>query len=244
MKRETRSVYCRLSWLSLVIVLLLTAACSAATINTATSSATTASQSTGVLPAPTQPPAQPASTQPAPTEPPATPTNSAPALPPAPVCDASVKVTPSQTEGPYYKPDTPERASLVEPGMSGTKLIVTGVVLTTDCKPIAGAWLDFWQANDEGVYDNAGYTLRGHQATDENGRYTLDTILPGLYPGRTRHIHVKVQAPNHPVLTTQLYFPDEPSNNSDSIFDPALIVNLQDTANGKVATFNFVLDVK
>jgi protocatechuate 3,4-dioxygenase beta subunit len=128
--------------------------------------------------------------------------------------------------------------------MSGTKLIVTGVVLTTDCKPIAGAWVDFWQANDEGVYDNAGYTLRGHQATDENGRYTLDTILPGLYPGRTRHIHVKVQAPNHPVLTTQLYFPDEPSNNSDSIFDPALIVNLQDTANGKVATFNFVLDVK
>ena len=123
-------------------------------------------------------------------------------------------------------------------------MIVTGYVLTTDCKPIAGAWLDFWQADEEGQYDNSGYNLRGHQTTDASGRYYLETVIPGLYPGRTRHIHVKVQAPNGPILTTQLYFPNEPSNARDSIFDPALIVNLQDTAAGKLATFNFVLNAK
>jgi protocatechuate 3,4-dioxygenase beta subunit len=133
---------------------------------------------------------------------------------------------------------------LIEPGMSGTQLIVTGYVLNADCKPIAGAWLDVWQANDKGEYDNTGYTLRGHQFTDASGRYYLETIIPGLYPGRTEHIHVKVQAPNQPILTTQLYFPDVPGNDRDGIFSPDLIVSLQDTTNGKVATFNFVLDVQ
>jgi hypothetical protein len=61
--------------------------------------------------------------------------------------------------------------------------------------PAANALLDFWQANPNGAYDNTGYTLRGHQYTDANGYYTLTTIVPGIYPGRTEHIHVKVQAP-------------------------------------------------
>ena len=55
--------------------------------------------------------------------------------------------------------------------MSGTRVIVTGYVLTRDCKPIAGAWLDFWQADDIGAYDNTGFKLRGHQFTDAAGRY-------------------------------------------------------------------------
>ncbi len=91
--------------------------------------------------------------------------------------------------------------------MGGTKIIVTGYVLTTDCEPIANAWLDFWQADDQGAYDNAGYRLRGHLFADETGRYTLETIVPGEYPGRTPHIHVKVQAPNGQILTSQIYFP-------------------------------------
>ena len=127
---------------------------------------------------------------------------------------------------------------------SVVQLIVTGYVLTPDCQPITGAWLDFWQADDEGAYDNAGYSFRGHQTTDATGRYELATVLPGLYPGRTRHIHVKVQAPNGPILTTQLYFPDEPANARDGIFDPALIVDLQTTPTGDVATFNFVINAK
>ena len=88
---------------------------------------------------------------------------------------------------------------------------VTGYVYSTDCQPVANALLDFWHCDDAGVYDNTGYTLRGHQFTDAEGRYELTTIVPGLYTGRTRHIHVKAQEPDQPVLTSQLYFPDEPA---------------------------------
>ncbi len=76
---------------------------------------------------------------------------------------------------------------------------------------------------------------------DNRGRYHLETIVPGEYPGRTRHIHVKVQAPGQPVLTTQLYFPAEPRNTNDSIFSPELLMQVQNTPNGQLATFNFVL---
>ena len=128
----------------------------------------------------------------------------------------------AQTEGPFYTPETPERTSLREDGIDGTPLRVTGYVHSTGCHPVPGALLDFWHCDDAGVYDNEGYRLRGHQFADDEGEFTLETILPGLYTGRTRHIHVKVQAPNGPVLTTQLYFPDEPDNERDGIFDPAL----------------------
>jgi protocatechuate 3,4-dioxygenase beta subunit len=165
-------------------------------------------------------------------------------LAPTPACgDDDDEPTLAQTEGPYYTPNTPERASFLEPGITGTRLVVMGYVLTTDCRPVARALLDFWHCDDSGVYDNVGYRLRGHQFTDDAGRYTLETIVPGLYPGRTRHIHVKAQAPNQPVLTTQLYFPDEPGNSSDGIFHPALVMDVQDTPEGKQAAFNFVLDV-
>jgi protocatechuate 3,4-dioxygenase beta subunit len=149
--------------------------------------------------------------------------------------------TPSQTEGPYYKPNTPMRASLLEPGMPGTKLVIEGSVLTTGCKPVPRAMLDFWQADATGRYDNAGYRLRGHQLTDESGRYRLETIVPAEYPGRTRHIHVKIQAPGQPALTTQLYFPDGAENRRDSIFDPALVMRVRDADGGRLATFDFIL---
>ena len=76
------------------------------------------------------------------------------------------------------------------------------------------------------------------------GRYTLETVLPGLYPGRTRHIHVKVQAPSQPVLTTQLYFPNQPDNASDGGFAAALVMDVQPQADGsQVGAFDFVLDL-
>ncbi|HWP45874.1 MAG TPA: hypothetical protein VNM22_01820 [Candidatus Limnocylindrales bacterium] len=164
-------------------------------------------------------------------------------LPPTPACGDEEDLTPSNAEGPFFKPKSPRRTSLLEPGITGTKLIVTGYVLSTDCKPITGALLDFWHADAKGVYDNVGYKLRGHQFSDEAGRYHLETIVPGLYPGRTRHIHVKVQAPNKPILTTQLYFPGEQLNQTDFIFRPELLMKVQDSNEGKTATFNFVLDV-
>jgi protocatechuate 3,4-dioxygenase beta subunit len=120
-------------------------------------------------------------------------------------------------------------------------MVVIGQVFSGDCKPLVGARLDFWQADDQGVYDNVGYRLRGHQFTDSEGRYRLETVVPGLYPGRTRHIHVKVGTPDGPVLTTQLYVPGEARNSTDSIFNQGLIVAIQDTADGSLATFNFVL---
>jgi len=168
-----------------------------------------------------------------------------PSLVPTPACGASDHPagTPSETEGPYFKPDSPQRTSLLEPGMAGTKLLVTGYVYSTACRPVTGALLDFWQANDAGQYDNAGFMLRRHQFTDESGRFALTTIVPGLYPGRTRHIHVKVQAPHQPVLTTQLYFPYEPHNASDPLYNPALAMDVRDVAGGKEGIFTFALTV-
>ena len=162
-------------------------------------------------------------------------------LAPTPSCVDKGTPTPPQTAGPFFKPRSPRRTSLVEPGLGGTRIVVAGSVLSTDCRPIPGALLDFWQADGRGEYDNAGFRLRGHQFTDEQGRYRLETVVPGLYPGRTRHFHVRVQAPNQPVLTTQLYFPDEPGNRGDGIFRPELVMAVRDGENPKAAAFDFVL---
>jgi hypothetical protein len=150
-------------------------------------------------------------------------------------------LTLSRTEGPYYTPNTPERTNLVEPGMPGARVLVTGYVYDANCQPVANAWLDFWQTDYYGVYDNVGYTFRGHQYTDASGQYRLQTVVPGEYPGRTVHIHVKVQAPGGPVLTTQLFFPDVAHNSSDGIFHPSLVVALESTPQGKIGTYNFVV---
>jgi protocatechuate 3,4-dioxygenase beta subunit len=157
--------------------------------------------------------------------------------------ECSGTITPALTEGPYYKAGSPERSSLLEPGISGTKLTITGYVFDKNCRPIAHAWLDFWQADAAGSYDNAGYKLRGHLYTDSSGRYQVETVVPGEYPGRTVHIHVKAQAPNGPILTTQLFLPDVARNNSDSIYNQALLMKVQDVAGGKAATYSFVLNV-
>ena len=150
--------------------------------------------------------------------------------------------TPAQTEGPYFKPGSPMRTSLVEPGMAGTRLALSGRVLSRDCRPIAGARLDFWQADASGSYDNAGYRLRGNQTTRSDGRYALDTVVPGEYPGRTEHIHVKVQPAGGGTLTTQLYFPGVSRNQQDSIFDPRLLLTVEAAASGLTATYDFVLN--
>lgn len=168
-----------------------------------------------------------------------------PVLAPTPACadEDDLEETVAQTEGPYFTPNSPERASLLETGMPGTELLLTGYVFSTACQPVPDALVDFWQANDAGEYDNAGFTLRGHQFTGQDGRYALTTIVPGLYPGRTRHIHVKVQAPNRPVLTTQLYFPGVPENDRDRIFDPSLVMDVEEEDGRAIGFFTFVLDL-
>jgi len=77
--------------------------------------------------------------------------------------------------------------------------------------------------------------------SDAAGRYRLDTIVPAIYPGRTRHIHVKLQAPNSSVLTTQLYFPGVPENQHDFLFRRELLMALRDEGAGKTGRFDFVL---
>ena len=153
-----------------------------------------------------------------------------------------MRLTPGTTEGPYYKKDSPEKARLYESGVPGEKLTLTGSVYDTRGKPVAGAWLDFWQANGNGRYDNAGYILRGHQFTDASGKYKLETVIPGGYTGRTPHIHVKVRAPgSRSTLTTQLFMPGKDTNVSDPIFRKELVVEMSEGLEGKSATFNFVL---
>jgi protocatechuate 3,4-dioxygenase beta subunit len=162
-------------------------------------------------------------------------------LTPTPACDDGDAPTLSQTEGPFFSPDTPRRRSLLQDGMRGERLTLTGVVVDTRCRPIPRALLDFWQADANGDYDLDGYRLRGHQFTDRRGRYQLRTIVPALYTGRTRHIHVKAQRPGGEVLTTQLYFPREPANRTDPIFDAALLMNVRRAGAARRATFRFVL---
>ena len=150
--------------------------------------------------------------------------------------------TPAQTEGPYFTPNSPLRRSIVPAGAAGVRLTLTGRVLTTAGKPVARALIDFWQADAGGAYDNSGYRFRGHQLTDAKGRYALTTVVPGLYPGRTKHIHVKVQPRGGSILTTQLYFPGVARNRADSIFRSALLVrNWRKVGARRAARFDFVV---
>jgi protocatechuate 3,4-dioxygenase beta subunit len=146
--------------------------------------------------------------------------------------------TPSQTEGPFFKTDTPLRTSFLERD-SRTRLVVSGQVLSAQCRPVANALLEFWHADESGGYDNQGYRYRGHQHADAQGRYRLETILPAEYPGRARHIHVKAQAPGRRVLTTQLYFPNEPGNRRDGIYRAELEMKIARPGEG---AFDFVVD--
>jgi protocatechuate 3,4-dioxygenase beta subunit len=162
-------------------------------------------------------------------------------LAPTPACHDGDDATVPQTEGPYFKPSSPERTELFEEGMAGQPIELVGFVLSRACKPLAGALLDFWQADDKGRYDNSGFRLRGHQFSDAEGRYRLRSIVPGIYPGRTRHIHVKVQPRDRPVLTTQLYFPGEPKNRSDSLFRKDLQIRTAKNAGWLAGRFDFVV---
>ena len=163
-------------------------------------------------------------------------------LPPTPACHDGEAATLAQTEGPYFKPSSPERIELFEEGMAGQPIELVGFVLSRDCRPVSGALLDFWQADDKGRYDNSGFRLRGHQFTDAEGRYRLRSIVPGVYPGRTRHIHVKVQPRGGRVLTTQLYFPGESQNRSDGLFRSELLIRTAKNAGSLAGRFDFVLD--
>lgn len=148
-----------------------------------------------------------------------------------------------QTAGPFYTPATPRRVNLREPGAGGDLLVFEGLVLAPDCRPVPGAVIDIWHSDERGRYDNRGFRYRGHQFTDAAGAFRFLTIRPGRYPGRTPHIHVKLQGKATRPLTTQVYFPDlGEANVRDSIFRDELLLRLDRTAAGAWrGRFDFVL---
>jgi len=106
--------------------------------------------------------------------------------------------------GPFYKPNAPERAK------TGTGIVITGAVRSAkDCAVLPGARVEWWSADERGEYRD---DLRATQHADAQGRFTYETISPGRYPGRPPHLHVRITAPNHKTLVTQLY--PQPSQRS------------------------------
>lgn len=173
--------------------------------------------------------------------------------------------TPAQTEGPYYPTalpaDTdPDLTRL--PGAAvarGTRLRLEGRVLRTDGTPVANARVEIWQADADGIYlhqrdprigaRDAAFQGFGRITTGADGRYAFITIRPGIYPGRTAHIHMRVDPPSGPRLTTQVYFSDEPGNAQDGLLrrvtDPAqrarLIAQVRAEPNGQSLSHHVVL---
>ena len=165
-------------------------------------------------------------------------------LVPTPACRDDGEPTVRQTEGPFFKPRSPERSELREPGAGGRPLELSGFVLTRSCRPLRGAVVDLWHADDKGEYDNIGFRYRGHITTGLDGAFRFRTIVPELYSGRTRHYHVKVQATGSRLLTTQLYFPNEPANLRDGLFQRELLMRIADTGDGLAGQFDFVLNIR
>ena len=161
-----------------------------------------------------------------------------------PECHDGDAATLRQTEGPFFKPSSPERADLIESGMAGQPIDLVGFVLTRACKPVPGAIVDLWHADDKGDYDNSGFRFRGHQRADAQGRYRFRTIVPGAYEGRTRHFHVKVAPAGGRLLTTQLYFPGEPKNAKDGLFRRELLMRTAKNQGSVAGRFDFILDIR
>src|SRR5262249_51520380 len=123
----------------------------------------------------------------------------------------SLKPTPPNDLGPYYKPGAPRTARLSRPGDAGLLLIVSGAVFDSRSSALPYASLEIWQADPSGQYDVTGFHYRAQFAAGEGGSYSFETNMPGHYPKRVcQHIHYKVSAPGHKTLITQLYFATDP----------------------------------
>jgi protocatechuate 3,4-dioxygenase beta subunit len=171
--------------------------------------------------------------------------------------DSSCTLTPDMTEGPYYF-DAGKVRSDIRDGRDGTTLKLALRVRDSACEPIADAVVDIWHCDAGGAYSEEGDPfLRGIQTTDRDGIAEFTTIYPGWYSGRTVHIHAKVHLDSSTALTTQLFFDDavtdevfaaapydsrgerDQRNDSDGIFDPALVLDLSRDGDAYVGTISF-----
>jgi protocatechuate 3,4-dioxygenase beta subunit len=179
----------------------------------------------------------------------ATPMGTQPVATTAPVTTATAResctLTEDNIEGPFFKAGAPNRAALVDAKAKGTKLTLSGRVLSRKCEPIPGALVEVWQADHEGAYDNEGYGFRAKMQCDEEGVFVLQSIIPGRYLNgeryRPAHLHLKLAAPGARPLTTQLYFEGDPYNVGDPFIKKSLIMTLSDTPWGKAASHDIVL---
>ncbi|MEK6618266.1 MAG: protocatechuate 3,4-dioxygenase [Nitrospirota bacterium] len=150
-------------------------------------------------------------------------------------------LTPPQTEGPYYPvQDQPEKDNDLtrvkgRPGRAAGQLIyILGQVRDEQCRPLEGALVEIWQAAASGRYNHPddrdnrapldpNFQYWGYDTTDQEGRYSFKTVLPGQYPAglfwtRPSHVHFKVHRRGFQELTTQMYFAGDPYLEKDRIF--------------------------
>lgn len=147
-------------------------------------------------------------------------------------------LTPSTTEGPYYPDQLPldQDNDLivindhVTPAI-GTPTWISGRILDRNGSPARGALVEIWGADDYGSYihsrganaangnrKDGNYQGYGRFLTASDGLYLFRIVKPGLYPGRTRHMHFKITFANGGgSLTTQLMFEGESQNANDNI---------------------------
>ena len=146
---------------------------------------------------------------------------------------AALDLTPAQTEGPYYPVTKPAEtdADLTRigtgPVAKGRLFVLRGRVVDPDGKAIAGARVEIWQTDDQGIYLHPGdarssnrdkaFQFFGATLSAADGAFAFRTIEPGLYTGRARHIHAKITPPGSATLTTQFYFKSDESLLRDGI---------------------------
>lgn len=162
--------------------------------------------------------------------------------------DTPPRLTPEDILGPFYRPGAPFRNCLCD----YPDLQLDGTVTFPDGSPVgSNAYIEFWQADKNGKYDEHGPRFRGIQPVRPDGSYHLETTRPGDYdisdPGapqphefRCSHIHVKVWIDGKDVLTTQLYFPDDQYNKTDHWFDPRRVIKFSDQSQAH-GRFDFVV---
>ena len=124
---------------------------------------------------------------------------------------AALKPTPGNTLGPYYKSGAPKRERLIEQAAAGAvPLLVAGRVVNTDGRPLPNARVEVFHADQAGEYDLEGFRYRGEIPVGPYGEYRFESVMPGHYGGRARHVHSVITAPGHSQLVTQLYFENDP----------------------------------
>jgi protocatechuate 3,4-dioxygenase beta subunit len=139
-------------------------------------------------------------------------------------------------EGPYWRPDAPERSSLNVKGAAGTPMFLAGRVVDAQCAPVEGVRVYLWSASPDGTYDHLAQdpNLYGYQTTSADGAFCFETLRPAPYgPPEARlpaHFHLNVLQGAEKRLTTQLRFAGDPYLGTTA--DPSRIVEAEQLPDG------------